>query len=135
MSIKLTFKYFLLVQTLLVPIFGLERYDQPPILSVGIEESLKSVYVSAQHGFRVFNFYPQKTLLFTRWNSKALKFEITSRGFGFLRKSDIRVVEIEPFKKGLVYVNGRAYRGKLKLFEDRFGKITVVNLVDLESYL
>ena len=136
MSIKRILINFLSSVALLNSLLmGMESYNEPPVLSVGIEESLKSVNVSAQHGFRVFDSSLQKTLLFTRWNSKALKFEITSRGFGFLQKADIRSVEIEPFKKGLVYVNGRGYRGKLKLFEDRFGKITVVNLIDLESYL
>lgn len=130
------FGSFLLVSFLSLPrVFGIENYAKPPILSVGIQESVKSVFVSAQHGFRIFDLSHKRSLLFTRWNSKSLKFQITSRGFGFLKKADIRSVEIEPFKKGLVYVNGKGYRGKLKLFEDRFGKITVVNLVDLESYL
>jgi len=114
---------------------GIAEDLAPPILSVGIQVGIKSASVSAQHGFQVFDLTTSRKLLFTRWNSTSLKFQITSRGFGFLKNTNLRTVEIKPFRKGLVYLNGKGYRGKFKLFEDRFGKITVVNLVDLESYL
>lgn len=105
-----------------------------PILDVAVLEKKTSVFISAQHGFQVFNFSDRKKL-FTRWNGKSLKFKVTERGFGFLHFNNLQSVTIEPFKKGLVYVNGKGYRGKLKLYEDQFGKLTVLNLVDIESYL
>jgi stage II sporulation protein D len=114
---------------------AVSRGTEPPILSVGILEAAQAVFVSAQHGFRVYKTQGSRKVIFTRWNSSALKFEPTSRGFGFLKFHHLNTVDIDPFKGGLVYVNGKGYRGKLTLFEDKFGKITVVNRVDLESYL
>ena len=108
--------------------------NEVPVLDVAVLEKKSSVYLSSQHGFQILNF-PDRKKLFTRWNGKSLSFKVTERGFGFLHFKNLHSVTIEPFKKGLVYVNGKGYRGKLKLFEDRFGKMTVVNLVDVESYL
>ncbi|MEE2925133.1 MAG: SpoIID/LytB domain-containing protein [bacterium] len=108
--------------------------SEVPILDVAVLEKKSSVYLSSQHGFQIFNF-PERKKLFTRWNGKSLNFKVTERGFGFLHFNNLQAVTIEPFKKGLVYINGKGYRGKLKLFEDRFGKLTVVNLIDIESYL
>ncbi len=108
---------------------------EPPVLSVGVLEQGQSVFISAQHGFRIYQSHGTRKVLFTRWNSSAIKFQPTARGFGFLKFHHLNSVDISPFKKGLVYVNGKGYRGKLTLFEDKFGKITVVNKIDLESYL
>ena len=113
---------------------GFNWASEVPVLDVAVLEKKSSVYLSAQHGFQIFNF-PNRKKLFTRWNGKSLNFKVTERGFGFLNFNNLQSVTIEPFKKGLVYVNGKGYRGKLKLLEDRFGKLTVVNLVDIESYL
>ena len=113
---------------------GFNYASDIPVLDVAVSEKKSTVFLSAQHGFQIFNF-PNRKKIFTRWNGKSLKFKITERGFGFLHFNNLQSVTIEPFKKGLVYVNGKGYRGKLKLFEDRFGKMTVVNLVDIESYL
>ena len=113
---------------------GFNYASDIPVLDVAVSEKKSTVFLSAQHGFQIFNF-PNRKKIFTRWNGKSLKFKITQRGYGFLHFNNLQSVTIEPFKKGLVYVNGKGYRGKLKLFEDRFGKMTVVNLVDVESYL
>ena len=48
---------------------------------------------------------------------------------GFGVKSRVR---IEPLKGSLLYVNGKAYRGSFIVVEDRFGKITVINHIDVE---
>lgn len=105
-----------------------------PLLDVAVLEKKTSVFISAQHGFRVFNNFDNKKL-FTRWNGKSLNIKVNDRGFGFLQFNNLQSITIDPFKKGLTYVNGKGYRGKLKIFEDRFGKLTVVNLIDIESYL
>lgn len=105
-----------------------------PLLDIAVLEKKTSVFISAQHGFRVFNNFDDKKL-FTRWNGKSLNIKITERGFGFLQFNNLQSITIDPFKKGLTYVNGKGYRGKLKIFEDRFGKLTVVNLLDIELYL
>lgn len=105
-----------------------------PVLDVALLEKKSSVYVSAQHGFRVISNL-DNSKIFTRWNGKPVNIKTTERGFGFLNSKNLQSVTIDPFKKGLTYVNGKGYRGKLKIFEDRFGKITVVNLIDIESYL
>jgi len=116
-------------------VLGIVTRADEPLLSVGVLESRKSVYISAQHGFQLYQTKPVRKKLFTRWNSKSLRFEVTDRGMGFLNVKHQTDLHIKPFKNGYVYVNGKGYRGSVRLFEDSFGKITVVNLVKLEKYL
>lgn len=105
------------------------------MLDVGILQSQKKVNIGAKHGFQIFDLDDNKKKIFTRWNSSPVKIFQTQRGFGFLKKKNYHRLYIKPFKRQHVKVNGKAYRGTIEIFEDKFGKLTIVNKVDLESYL
>lgn len=110
-------------------------FAKSPMLDVGILQGQKKVTISAKFGFQIFNLEDNKKKIFTRWNSSFVKIHQTQHGFGFLNKKDFHRLYIKPFKRQNILVNGKAYRGTIEIFEDKFGKLTIVNKVDLESYL
>jgi stage II sporulation protein D len=93
------------------------------------------VYISAKDGFVIYGLDSGRDKLFTRWNSNSLKFHTTARGMGFLKQKNLHRVEVDSFKDQPIYVNGKGYRGKIRIVEDKFGKLTVINDIDIESYL
>lgn len=105
------------------------------MLDVGILQGQKKVSIGAKYGFQVFNLDANKKKIFTRWNATPIKIRLTQRGFGFLKKVDYHRIYIKPFKRQNIVVNGKPYRGTIEIFEDKFGKLTIVNKVDIESYL
>jgi stage II sporulation protein D len=109
--------------------------DEAPLLTVGILENQTSLEIGAQYGFRVHDCNDGDKIVFTRWNNSPLRFSVTARGFGFLTYGNLTSVEIRPFRSGFVTLNGSAYRGKMRVVEDGMGKITVINEIDVESYL
>ncbi|PCJ20063.1 MAG: hypothetical protein COB02_05550 [Candidatus Cloacimonadota bacterium] len=122
---------FLLIYFLLI----LDLYSKGPVLEIGILQGQKKVKIHAKYGFRVFDIKDNKKKIFTRWNKKPLTIFETTHGIGFLRKKNFQKLYIKTFKKANVWVNNRAYRGNIIVFEDKFGKLTVVNEIGIELYL
>ncbi len=106
-----------------------------PEITVGVFEKQEKVLLSAENGFTVYDLSSGKKEIFKRWNKSVLEISVTERGFGFLTHRNLRHIEIVPFRKHPVHVNKMAFRGILRIREDRFGKMTVINALDVESYL
>ena len=133
----LHFLVILIAITILLPIelYGRSKaFDSIPMLTIGVRTRKEKVRIWGTKGFRVKD--PQtKRNLFARKKATPLLISVHMKGFmidGFGVKSRVR---IEPLKGSLLYVDGKAYRGALIVVEDRFGKITVINHIDVERYL
>ncbi|MCJ8346803.1 SpoIID/LytB domain-containing protein, partial [bacterium] len=111
------------------------HFCEAPLLEIGILTGQKKVRIAAQYGFQIFDLKDNKKKIFTRWNKNELSFFETKHGIGFLNKKDFQRLYVKPFKAGPVLINGKAYRGSVIVFEDKFGKLTIVNKIDIESYL
>ncbi|MEZ5307679.1 MAG: SpoIID/LytB domain-containing protein [Pyrinomonadaceae bacterium] len=63
--------------------------------------------------------------------------EVVVSGRGFARRLEsLRAVTIEPINPNdLIYLNGKAYRGKMEVFVAGNGRVTAVNVVPMEAYL
>ncbi len=122
------------MRLLLFLLIGLVLHAEVPEITVGVFEGLRKAEISAEKGFIIRDLV-QNTELFRRWNSSKLVIELSARGFGFLEYKNLHEIEIRPFRDRPFEINGMKFRGKLVLREDRFGRMTAINHVDLESYL
>lgn len=111
-----------------------KRFSSIPMLTIGVKTRREKVRIWGTKGFRVKDPVAGRNL-FARKKSTPLLISVHMKGFmidGFGVKSRVR---IEPLKGSLLYVDGKAYRGAFIVEEDRFGKITVINHIDVEKYL
>lgn len=106
----------------------------PPIMSIGIRRGKNQVRIAGSRGFRIVDMISGKPL-FSRWNAKPVNVRTTMDGLRLKGISDCAKIRIDPMKGSLLSVDHQAYRGSFVVQEDRMGKITVVNHVDLEVYL
>jgi len=106
-----------------------------PEITVGVFERQEKIQISAENGFAIYDISSKKVEVFKRWNKSVLDVSVTERGFGFLTHRNLRHIEIVPFRKHPIHVNKMVFRGILRIREDRFGKMTVINVLDVESYL
>ena len=105
-----------------------------PILTVGIKVRQEKVRIGSTKGLRVFDGHSGRQL-FSKLKPKPMVLRVDPKGFlieGYGVRSKIRV---EPRPGSLLSVNGDKYRGDFVIEEDRFGKITVINVIDVEEYL
>lgn len=58
---------------------------------------------------------------------------VKGRGANFTSLKPVTIGSGNP--RGIVYLNGKRYRGKMEVFVNAGGRITVVNVVPLEDYL
>lgn len=107
---------------------------EPPMLSVGIRRGKNQVRIAGSRGFRIFDMISGKPL-FARWNANPVTIRTTVDGLRLKGISDCAKIRIVPMEGSLLSVDLQAYRGSFVVQEDRMGKITVVNHVDLETYL
>jgi stage II sporulation protein D len=111
-----------------------KAFTSIPMLTIGISTRQEKVKIWGTKGFRVKDPVADSNL-FARKKATPLIISVHMKGFmidGFGVKS--RVL-IEPLKDSLLYIDGKAYRGSFMVEEDRFGKITVINIIDVEKYL
>lgn len=106
-----------------------------PEISVGVFERQEKLKISAEFGFTIYDSDQKKVELFKRWNKTPLDIVSTAVGFNFEKVKNQRSIYIVPFRKKPLSINSMAFRGEFEIREDRFGKMTVVNFLDLESYL
>jgi len=115
-------------------LYGKSGSSKIPMLTIGIRTRREKVHIWGTKGFRVKDPATNRNL-FARKKSTKLLITVHMKGFmidGFGVKSK---VTIEPLKGSLLYVDGKPYRGSFIIDEDRFGKITVINHIDVEKYL
>jgi len=104
------------------------------ILTVGIRVRRESVMLGASRGLRVVDGLSGRRL-FSKLKTTPMRIVVDPKGFlieGFGVRSKIRV---EPLDGSLLSVDGLPYRGSFVVEEDRFGKVTVINVIDVEQYL
>lgn len=105
-----------------------------PDLAVAIRRGVSRTVLASSRGF-VLRDLVRDTLV-VKWNKPdALVFEAGVEG---IRAGDLGTfsrLSVEPLVHSVVSVDGNRYRGRLRVEEDSFGRINVVNLVDVESYL
>lgn len=108
--------------------------EPPPTLTVGLCVRRDAVVVEGTRGLAVLD-GGTGARLFSKLNPPRLTFSVDMKGFlieGFGVRSRVRV---EAIRGGHLLVDGKPYRGSFVVEEDRFGKITVINVIDVESYL
>jgi len=113
---------------------GVLKKAAPPTLTVGVALHKERVAITASSGLVVYE-TSTGNRLFAKLKPQPLVFSVHPKGFlieGFGARSHVRV---EPLKGGYLSVDGVPYRGAFVVDEDRFGKISVINVIDVESYL
>ena len=111
-----------------------QQIKKVPVLTVGIKVRQEKVRIGSTKGLRVFDGHSGRKL-FSKLKPKPMLLRVDPKGFlieGYGVRSKIRV---EPLKGSLLSVDGHRYRGNFVVEEDRFGKITVINVIDVEEYL
>ncbi len=111
-----------------------KRLKKVPVLTVGIKVRQEKVRIASTKGLRVFDGHSGRRL-FSKLKPKPMVLRVDPKGFlieGYGVRSKVRV---EPLPNSLLSVDGHQYRGNFVIEEDRFGKITVINVIDVEQYL
>lgn len=105
-----------------------------PELSVAVRRQVPKVAIGSTRGMVVTELIHGREL--TRpAPGKALQLESTRDGIRVAGLGVFSRLAFAPQPGSLLLVDGSGYRGKLRAEEDPFGRINVVDLVDLESYL
>lgn len=105
-----------------------------PELSVALRDGASRVSFTSSQGMVLRNAVTDQILKVFP-GERAMSLEATVDGIQVQGLGSFSKLTLEPRKGSLLRVDGNGYRGRLRLEENRFGKISVVNLVDLESYL
>jgi stage II sporulation protein D len=105
-----------------------------PDLAVAIRRGVERAVLSATRGFLLRDMVRDNTII--RWNSSdPLSFQSTVNGIQIGRLGVFSQVSVEPLIESTLAVDGSRFRGRFRVEEDNFGRLNVINLVDVESYL
>jgi len=121
---------------------GFERGELPanaPFIRVGLAHGIKTAEVSCRGGFTV-GLYADSLESWEAEAGKTWRFGaagegVTGSGPGGGFHMDAGTIRIRPETAGPLVFDGVAYRGEIELFSSGRGSLTVVNVVDVESYL
>ena len=110
-----------------------------PLVRVGLIRDARSVVVTADGDFRV-TVYADSVTVFRGGPGAEWRLESEGRGLRGASGSsgfDVRAgtVRAAPEDGAFLSVDGTAYRGEVEVFLDGLGRLSVVNIIDLESYL
>ncbi len=108
--------------------------ERPPLLSVGLIDHCSRVKIGGTKGLTIYDVIDGQKV-YTRWSGKPFLFTSNLHGFEIADVGTYSRVRVVPLKGSRLTVDGKRYRGELIVTDDKLGKITVINLVDLESYL
>ena len=124
---------------------GGSRFEQgelpadAPFIRVGLAHGIKSAEVSCGGEFTVGLYADSleswRVEAGERWRFGAAGEGITGSGPGGGFHMDAGTIRIRPETAGPLVFDGVAYRGEIELFPSGRGSLTVVNVVDVESYL
>jgi len=126
---------------------GLERGELPgdvPFIRVGLAHGIRDAVVSCRGGFTVGLYADSleswRAEAGEKWRFGAGGGGVTGSGSGGGFHMDAGTIRIRPEaarpgEAGPLVFDGVAYRGEIELFSSGRGSLTVVNVVDLESYL
>ncbi len=108
--------------------------DPNPMLTVGIRTQAKRVEISSTQGFSLTDQLHDRTVVIQR-STETLVLEAGSEGIRVQGVGTFAVLGAEPLPGSLLKVDGQRYRGRLRIEEDRFGRLTAINQILLEDYL
>jgi len=128
---------FILLMVSCVPLIVPKRLPRVPLVRVLILDGRDSVTLSSNSSFRVrMGGRIKKESSQNLW-----KIKIQDTGLIILINDSLRVLEpslpiyISTDSAGSILVEGRAYRGDVKISRNQNGKIRVINILPLEDYL
>lgn len=105
-----------------------------PVVRVAVAKDADSVKLFIAGDFKITDLISRNTLLEDKYLAETM---LTATPSGF-KIGDAEVsasaIGIEPLGGTRAYINGRVFRGQIRVFKTE-GKLTVVNAVDLEEYL
>lgn len=104
------------------------------IVSIGLSLGQRHVILGSTRGFEIQD--PSDGRALRRFGAGG-RVRLRSRGggIGFGGKSTLLRLVVKPLAGSLLELNGQAYRGTFEIREGAGGKITVANVIDVESYL
>ncbi|MFA5339853.1 MAG: SpoIID/LytB domain-containing protein [Candidatus Omnitrophota bacterium] len=106
----------------------------PVRVRVAVAKGADSIRIFIAGNFRILDHLSNSVLLEEKYLPET-GLTATDAGFGFDGKEiSANAISVEPVGGSRVYINGRIFRGKIRIFKDG-RKLTVVNTVDLEEYL
>lgn len=110
-----------------------------PFIRVGLAHGVRDATVSAEGGFTVglYAGAPEswKARAGDTWRFGAVGSGITGSGRGGDFHMDAGTIRISPEAGAALVFDGVSYRGEIELFPSGSGSLTVVNVVNVESYL
>lgn len=118
-----------------------EAYTQPeaPLIRVGLAHGVRNAAVTGRGAYTVSVYADTMESWVARpgakWRFGAAGGGISGSGSGKGFHIDAGTVRISPSGEGLLVFDDVAYRGEIEFFAPGPGSLTVVNIVDVESYL
>lgn len=113
---------------------GALRATPNPDLAVAIRRGVSRAVLSSSRGFVLRDLVRDE--LITKWTKDApLVFRSGPEGIQVGNFGSFSQMSVEPLVHSVLAADGQRYRGRLRVLEDSFGRITVINLVDVENYL
>jgi len=115
-----------------------EAVAAAPLVRVGLVRDAGSIVVSSDRPYRV-TVYAGTVTSYENVGG-AWRFDAGGRGLRGRSGDDLfdvaaGTVRVVSTGDGFLSVDGTAYRGEVELFLDQAGRLSVVNIIDLESYL
>ena len=107
---------------------------EPILVRVAVAKTADSVKIFIAGNFRIIDYLSKSVLLEEKYLPET---DLTATDAGFKldgKEFGANAISLEPVGGSRVYINGRIFRGEIRVFEDG-RKLTVVNAVDLEEYL
>ncbi|MFH1690709.1 MAG: SpoIID/LytB domain-containing protein [Candidatus Eisenbacteria bacterium] len=116
-----------------------ELPDVVPFIRVGLAHGVRDAMVSGKGDFTVALYVDSleswSAQAGDRWRFGVAGGGITGSGPGDDFRMDAGTIRIRPEAAGPLVFEGVSYRGEIELFPSGRGSLTVVNVVDVESYL
>lgn len=109
-----------------------------PVLRVGLGHDVETTIISGRGPFTV-TIYAESTRRISAAQGAEWLFRSEGRGFQMVGPGENVVlrgtVRLAPDGEGAITHDGVAYRGEIEVFVSSSGGLSVVNVIDLESYL
>jgi len=108
--------------------------NNPLLIRIAVSKDADSAKILIAGSFRIIDYLSKTALMEEKYLPESF-LAASDNGFKLGEKEiSASVISIEPVGGARVYINGRIFRGEIRVFKND-NKITVVNAVDLEEYL
>ncbi len=107
---------------------------EPILVRVAVAKGADSVKIFIAGNFKIIDYLSKSVILEEKYLSET---DLTATETGFKldgKELNASAISVEPVGGSRVYINGRIFRGEIRVFKDG-NKLTVVNAVDIEEYL